>query len=96
MVSGGPSLHVACGVIMLFVYVVSCMHGRFDPVLLGISSGCVGVVVTLSATQKCRVLLPQVCIKVYQNLVCPSSFIVLLFLFESHIQLQFKPAKERS
>ena len=31
--------------------VVSCMHGRFDPVLLGISSGCFGVVVILSATQ---------------------------------------------
>ena len=50
---------------MLFVYVVSCMHGRFDPVLLGISSGCFGVVVTLSATQKCRAILSQVCIKVY-------------------------------
>ena len=60
MVSGGPCLHVACRV-MLFVYVVSCIHGRFDPVLLGISSGCVGVVVTLSATQKCRAILPQVC-----------------------------------
>ena len=33
MVSKGPCLHVACGV-MLFVYVVSCMHGRFDPVLM--------------------------------------------------------------
>ena len=69
---------------MLFVYVVSCMHGRFDPVLLGISSGCTGVVVTLSATQKYRAILPQLCIKVYQKLACPSSFIVL-FLFESHI-----------
>ena len=82
MVSRGPCLDVACGVIMLFVYVVSCMHGRFDPVLLGISSGCFGVVVTLSATQQCRAILPQVCIKAYipkfgvsKLIYCPSLLV---------------------
>ena len=33
------------------VYVVSCIDGWFDPVLLGIPSGCLGVVVILSVTQ---------------------------------------------
>ena len=53
------------------------MHGWFDPVLLGISSGCFGVVVTLSATQteKCRAILPQVCIKVHIPKFGVSKFI---------------------
>ena len=42
VVSGGSCLHVACEVMLLFMF-VSCMHGRLDPALLDISSGCFGV-----------------------------------------------------
>ena len=58
-------------------------------------------VVTLSATQSAEQFYPRYTVYInwkytYQNLACPSSFIVLLFLFEPHMQLQFNPAKERS
>ena len=75
MVSGGPCLHLACGVITLFVYVASCMHGQFDPVLLGISSGCFGVVVSLSVTRKHRAILSEVRIKVHIPKFGVSKFI---------------------
>ena len=61
---------------MLFVYVASCMHGQFDPVPLGISSGCFGVVVTLSVTRKRRAILSEeVCIKVHIPKFGVSKFI---------------------
>ena len=84
MVSGGPCLHVAHGVIMLFVYVVSCMRyawvvwsssaGYFKWMLWGISHSL--------SDSKCKAILPQVCIKVY---IIPkfgvSKFINLLSFY---------------
>ena len=72
---------------MLFAYIASCTHGWFDPVLLGISSGCFWVYSSHSLSDsQCRAITPGMYAYIYFKCWCVqvNSIIFLLFLYLCH------------